>query len=201
MENDSVFGHLTVASHNGDCAYANIKTDRLGLDQHDRLLFASVLADAGYIKGLRAILNSDKRVTISASEIRVKKASQNDNWSKRPGTIVKLEGGYSTLIHRMGYGMTHALFLTRSPGFLVNLTDDHLWYAFMQPTYTTPMLRPWVPYLRRRLAEKGLLREAHAYRCECATLDATTADLDVIVTEGLRDREISIPDHDLAIVA
>ena len=186
-----IFGSLQFTGH--DTAWPEVKCDRLALDGYGRLLFASVLADAGIIKGIRALVNTDKRADIQASGIRIKQAGQDDYALKRPGTIGRMETGYVTEIHRLPYGQAHAFILSRHPGFLAALTDEHLWGVLTQPHHTTPILREWVPWLRRELIDRGKLKEAYCHRCECAVLEAATGDIDEAVSDGLKDGKLVIP--------
>ncbi len=185
------FGGLQVSG--SDIAWPVVKFDRLAIDGRGNLLFASVLADSGIVKGIRAVLNSPKKVTANASGVYVKRASE-ESWRQRiPNNIGVDNGQYKTLIHRLEYGMAHAFFMSAGKGFMPALTDEHLWSLLNTTEYTTPLLPEWITYIRKTLISKGLLEEAACYRCECAMLLACTADLDLIVTEGLSEGFISIP--------
>ena len=88
--------------------------------------------------------------------------------------------------------MLHAIFTCRQPGFLLNDSDDALWQELKQERFTTPLLRGWLPHIRKELEIKSLLSRCHTLECTCSILTATSADLDSIVESGLKNGLISI---------
>ncbi len=93
----------------------------------------------------------------------------------------------------MGYGLAHALFLTRMPGFMKVVTPESLWQELKSVRFTTPLLKEWVPYIEERLRADELLEDAHVFNCHCGVLSALTTHLDEIVSEGIQQRQILIP--------
>ena len=77
-------------------------------------------------------------------------------------------------------------------GFLPNDSDDALWQELKQERFTTPLLRGWLPYVRKELEIKSLLSRCHTLDCTCCILTATSADLDSIVEFGLKNDLIKI---------
>ena len=191
MSQDIVFGGIQVSGV--DTVWPTVKFDRIAVDSYGRLLFASVIADAGIVKGIRALLNCDKRVVIACDGVKVKRASADEWNARKPGTISKTDGGYRTLVHRLEFGQAHAFYVSQVKGFMAALTDEHLWALLNTTQYSTPILPEWIGYLRTELAKRSLLSEAECHRCSCATLTATTADLDLIVSDGIAGGFIAIP--------
>ena len=109
-------------------------------------------------------------------------------WSPSPS-------GYRIDAHRLGFGSIHALFTCRQQGFLPNDSDDALWQELKQERFTTPMLRGWLPYVRKELELKNLLSRCYTLDCTCCILTATSADLDSIVEFGLKNGSISIQEE------
>jgi hypothetical protein len=105
----------------------------------------------------------------------------------RPST-----SGYRIDSHRLGLGSVHALFTCRQQGFLLNDSDDALWQELKQERFTTPLLRGWLPHIRKELENLGLLARCYTLDCTCCVLTATSADLDAIVESGLKNGFISI---------
>ena len=64
-----------------------------------------------------------------------------------------------------GFGSIHALFTCRQPGFLLNDSDDALWQELKQERFTTPLLRGWLPYVRKELEISNLLDRCHTLDC------------------------------------
>ena len=56
----------------------------------------------------------------------------------------------------------------------------------------TPMLRGWLPHIRKEFELKSLLSRCYTLDCTCCVLTATSADLDEIVESGLKNADIAI---------
>ena len=122
-----------------------------------------------------------------------------EKWEARnPGRVIPTPEGYQVFTHKLGYGLAHALFLTRMPGFMKVVTEESLWQELNDVRFTTPILRAWMPYIEERLRADDLLEDAHVYRCQCGVLSATTKRLDEIVTRGLAEGHIVIPRRGVA---
>lgn len=50
-----------------------------------------------------------------------------------------------------------------------------------------------MPYIDATLRYEDRLEDANTFGCHCGILSATTAALDKVVSEGLMQREITIP--------
>ncbi len=187
------FGRLGVSLDKGG-AYA-IDADRVALSEDNVVLLASVLGDTGTIKGIRAVLNADVKAYLSVEGIETRQAGEtsHDYWSNRsPSYAKKDETQYLTFFHRLPFGMAHAVFVSKRPGFLPVGTPTRIWKELMDNRFTTPMLRGWMPYIVEQLRAKDLLRDAWCYRCQSVLLTATTEDLDQIVTEGVASGALAI---------
>ena len=57
---------------------------------------------------------------------------------------------YSAAVAKLAPGVIHLVALARIPGLMPNMSDDHLWAELSGPSYTTPLLRSWLPGSRRR---------------------------------------------------
>jgi hypothetical protein len=97
--------------------------------------------------------------------------------------------------HRLGFGSVHALFTCRQDGFLPNDSDDALWQELKQERFTTPLLRGWLPHIRKQLELSEWLSRCYTFDCTCSVLTATSADLDAIVEYGLKNGLIVIEDE------
>ena len=128
-----------------------------------------------------------------AGGVKVNQPSRESWYEHSPGKLVPSADGYQTYAHKLGYGQAHALFVTKTLGFLKVVTHESLWQELNDVRFTTPLLHDWIPYLAEQLQQEGLLEEAHVYNCNCGILSATTNHLDEIVSRGLRDGSIVIP--------
>jgi hypothetical protein len=161
--------------------------DKVALHQ-DRLVFISLVAASQDVKALRAAL----AVGLS-SPMRLKHVTlTKDGESEVPDTVWPSPAGYRLDTHRLGFGSNHALFTCHQQGFLPNDSDDALWQELKQERFTTPLLRGWLPHVRKELELKSLLAHCYTLECTCCMLTATSADLDSIVEFGLKNGLITI---------
>jgi hypothetical protein len=156
---------------------------------HDnRLMFMSLVAFSQDVKALRAGLASGLSSPMQLSIVTL----TNSGEDLVPANIWPSQHGYRIDCYRLGFGSIHALLTCRQPGFLPNDSDDALWQELKQERFTTPLLRGWLPYIRKELEIKCLLSRCHTLDCTCCVLTATSADLDAMVESGLESGLISI---------
>jgi len=173
----------------GESVDIRVRFDKLAVHQN-RLLFISLVAFSQDIKAIRAGLAAGLN-----SAIRLRIAIPTDHESDLPSSVWPSQIGYRIDAHRLGYGSVHALFTCRQPGFLPNDSDGALWQELKQERFTTPLLRGWLPHIRKELETENLLVPCQTLDCTCCVLTATSADLDSIVESGLKNGLISIKDE------
>ena len=157
----------------------------------NRLVFISLVAFSQDVKAIRAAFAAGLDSPMRLKNVTLSK----DDESTVPGAVWPSLGGYRIDAHRLGFGSIHALFTCRQQGFLPNDSDDALWQELKQERFTTPLLRGWLPYVRKELELKSLLSRCHTLDCTCCILTATSADLDSIVESGLKNGLISIQEE------
>jgi hypothetical protein len=157
----------------------------------DKLVFGSVVAFSQDVKAIRAALVAGPRTPMWLKNVTLSK----DGESKVPESVSPSPSGYRIDAHRLGFGSIHALFTCRQQGFLPNDSDDALWHELKQERFTTPMLRGWLPYIRKEFELKSLLARYYTLDCTCCILTVNSADLDSIVESGLKHRLISIQEE------
>jgi hypothetical protein len=174
----------------GKSIHVQARFDKVALHE-DKLVFISLVAFSQDIKAIRAALAAGlaspmwlKNVTLSR-----------DDESTMPGSVSPSPSGYRIDAHRLGFGSIHALFTCRQQGFLPNDSDDALWQELKQERFTTPLLRGWLPHVRKELELKSLLTRCYTLDCTCCILTATSADLDSIIETGLKNGVISIQEE------
>ena len=168
-----------------DSMWDPLRYDRLAVGASGALMFISLIGPTAIVAGIRAYLNTNKKVTILASGADVKRASAPPHHRRNPGNVARVAEGYRTEFHKVDYGAAHAVFITKSPGFLLSTEEEAIWQELNTDRFTTPLLREWMPWLMKTLTAKKFLVEAECYRCKCGELTCTTANLDVIVGEGI----------------
>jgi hypothetical protein len=164
--------------------------DKVAVHQ-DKLVFISLVAFSQDIKAIRAALASGLDSPMRLNNVVLSK----DGESEVPGSVWASPGGYRIDAHRLGFGSIHALFTCRQQGFLPNDSDDALWQELKQERFTTPLLRGWLPYIRKELELKSLLSRCHTLDCTCCILTGVSADLDSIVESGIKNSLISIQEE------
>ncbi len=70
-----------------------------------------------------------------------------------------------------------------------------MWQELKRERFTTPLLRGWLPYIRKELELKSVLARCYTLDCSCCVLTATSADLDSIVEGGLKNGSIAIKEE------
>jgi len=98
------------------------------------------------------------------------------------------DGGYACQRHYLGYATWHYVLLSKRKGFLPSLHDESLWQELQTDRYTTPILREWMPELRKDLLQRGYLEKASCVGCDCGVLTLPPEKLDEVVQDGLRTR-------------
>jgi hypothetical protein len=161
--------------------------DRVALHE-SKLVFISLVAFSQDVKALRAALAVGLDSPMRLRNVILSK----DDETMVPDSVWPAPGGYRIDAHRLGFGSIHTLFTCRQQGFLHDDRDETLWQELKQERFSTPMLRGWLPYIRKELELRSLLSRCFTLDCTCSLLTATSADLDSIVESGLRNGSIAI---------
>jgi hypothetical protein len=183
-----------------DVSIIGQRYNRLACTRRGEILLLSLIGNSADIKRVRACMLGGAKVGIQAAGAKIKQASQEDWQAANPGHIHATEEGYEFHKHKIGYGMEHALFLTRAPGFMRVVSPNSLWHELQKDRFTTPLMPEWMPYIEAKLREKEYLTEAFTYNCSCGLLSMTTPQLDEIVEKGIRTRKLLIPSTTLSAV-
>jgi hypothetical protein len=157
----------------------------------DRLMFISLVAFSQDVKAIRAGIGAGLTAPMKLKDVRLTKDSE----SNVPHQVWPSPGGYRLDSHRFGLGSVHATFTARQEGFLVNDSDEALWQELKHERFTTPLLRGWLPHVRKELELSEMLERCYTFACTCSVLTATSADLDGIVEAGLKNGLILIQDE------
>jgi hypothetical protein len=171
----------------GKSIHIQARFDKVALHEN-RLVVISLVAFTQDVKALRAAFAAGLDSPIQLKNVTLLR----DDEATVPGDVRPSHVGYRLDTHRLGFGSIHALFTCRQQGFLPNDSDDALWQELKQERFTTPLLRGWLPYIRKELEIKNLLSRCHTFDCACCVLTATSADLDSMVESGLRHGAIFI---------
>jgi hypothetical protein len=142
----------------------------------------SVMGAESAAKAIAAILHSDgkARFRIEAEGIHPYQEFDKD------------KDGYSVYKHRASLNHWHFLCISKRKGLLTSMDEASVWRELRSERFTTPLLRSWSPYIVGQLKERELLDQLDGFGCEAGLLAADSNDLDEIVTDGLRTREIVI---------
>ena len=171
--------------------------DRLAYGNRGQILLIGVVDYANKIRAMRAMLNSAaQKLTIECTGVRATQLTNEYGYygGRNPGRLSAGQSGYRIYVNKLEYGLCHALFASKEPGFMTTITPEALWEELNDTRFTTPILREWMPYLEKKLRKKSLLEEAWCFRCNAGFITASSEHLDTIVSEGLQTGEIAIPE-------
>ncbi len=161
------------------------RVSRMAATPDDATMYLlEVVGASQSINALRACLNSDVTCTFTTRGMRFTNGRRNGEYK---GFYREEEHGYSAHAVHLGHGHNHALFLSRAPGFLPVVSPESIYAELKKPHHTTPILRSWIDKIEQRLRLADKLEPLFCFRCDCARITATTADLDKIVSEGVKD--------------
>ena len=94
---------------------------------------------------------------------------------------------YGAAIAKLAPGVIHLVALAKIPGFMPNMSDDHLWTELSGPRYTTPLLRSWIPWLKRTMTKDGGIVVANGFQATVGVLKTEPDELDALVMQGVKE--------------
>ena len=99
-----------------------------------------------------------------------------------------IDGGYSSHIHHLAYGLSQMVLMTKAPGFLPCLTPEALWRELTKPAFTTPLKREWMPVLLKQATEgRGHgIKQATAWGCQPGIVTFNSTTLDQFICERVK---------------
>jgi len=142
----------------------------------------SVMGAESAAKAIAAILHSEGKAyfRIEADDINPYQEFSKD------------KEGYSVYRHRASLNHWHFLCISKRKGLLTCMNEASVWRELRSERFSTPLLRSWAPYVVQQLREPELLDQLEGFGCDAGLLTADNDDLDEIVTDGLRNRDIVI---------
>lgn len=159
--------------------------------EHDGLILLSATGPDTACKAVRAMLYaSDIEAEFSlefpdGTSQRLARA----HFEEKPVT-------YTAAVAKLAPGAVHLVALAKVPGLMPCLSDQHLWQELTGPRYTTPLLRPWVGWLKRAMIERGGITIADGHAATAGILTTTSEQLDEMVSLGVRSGCLEM-NHDL----
>ena len=97
---------------------------------------------------------------------------------------------YKARCLRLGFNSWQCLLYSSRPGLLLSDDDETLWQELSGTRFTTPLLRSWVPYIRTKLTEKGLLKPTVSFGFSPMLLELKSGQLDAIVSQGIKYKKL-----------
>jgi hypothetical protein len=160
------------------------RCDAIGLHDHEMLLL-SVVGPETSVKALTAGLRSSGK-----EQKRVEYSIQVGDVSG--GALSRCPDGYRIYRTRLDYGLWHVLCLAKRQGFMAVMTDEALWQHLQGDQFTTPLLREWIPWLKQRMKDRGVVVELSQSGCQAGLVLAGDATLDKLVSEGITEGHLAI---------
>jgi len=99
---------------------------------------------------------------------------------------------YTAATTKLAAGVIHLVAMARIPGLMPDMSDDHLWAELSGPSYTTPLLRSWVPWLKDTMTKSNGIVVAKGYASNVGVLTTEPDALDELVSLGVRDRHLAL---------
>ena len=185
------FGEISFSGK--DIVLPVVKYDRIAVGNRSELYLVSVVSETQRIKAIRAILCGGAKASINAAGGKIRRPNDPE-WceARNPGNLYPTPEGYNVYTQKMGYGLAHAIFVTRTPGFMKVVSEESLWQELNDVRFTTPLLREWLPYIEGQLRDHELLENAQVFNVSCGILNLNTDALDRIVSEGIKSGAIHI---------
>lgn len=179
--NDQTIGKVKLQAGDTELTF---RVNALAVDEGgllNRLLILSAAGSSTAIKSLRASLSSKKvRAKLRPTDV--------------PGfgpyvEIDKNPEGYHVHVSKLCRNTWHLMALADDPGLLVSSDPDTVWAALCRDHLTTPIIRPWLPWLHDTLLQlgSGYLRRVRGFGCRACLLEVDTDRLDELVHYGVRD--------------
>ena len=91
----------------------------------------------------------------------------------------------------------HMLAIKEEAKLMLSIDDESLWTALRNPEITTPVLRHWVPYIRKFLISKNRLKTLSGFGCEAGLLSIDTGLIDSIVAIGIQNNYLTFQEQQL----
>lgn len=152
------------------------------------IMVLSVASSSSTIKAVQAALHTRAKIVFYPSDIQ----GMQSYWK-----LYRSSHEYRIYRHRMSYGMWHMLAVAKHDGLLTESSHESLWRALQRDSFTTPMLREWVPYVKEQLITRGLLMPLRMFNCNASILTANDEELDKIVSYGVRFDHLKLEEpHD-----
>lgn len=140
----------------------------------------SAIGPASTIKSIAVGLRHPELARFRCNDTPVTLCNQGLN-----GQLSGTTDGYEVHRHFLGMNSWHLLAWSKWKKLLMAGDDETLWQRLRSEEYTTPMLRSWVPEIKKQLLEHNLLRKLDCFGAEAYYLAAKDKNLDEIVSAGV----------------
>jgi hypothetical protein len=161
-----------------------LRCDAIGLHEQEILLLSVVGPETSVralTAGLRSSGKDQERVEYTAHVGAVHMPS-----------LARCVDGYRVYHTKLAYGLWHVLCLAKRADFMPVMTEDAVWHHLQSASFTSPLLREWVPWLYKKMKANGLLVELNQSGCQAGLLLADSEAVDELVSEGLRKGHLAI---------
>ena len=188
--------HLGTLTMRAPMAHHTLQCAQFAYDGRDNsVLVASVAGPQTAVKSFAAALNENVKLTVTCRAFEIVDADGERgavrNWqefNRVPGG----QGKYKCHMHRLGYNQIHCLAVVKDPRLMSCITEESLWQKLRSTTYTTPLLREWMPWLMQNLIADSLLVKLPAFQCHPGLLTVDDTGLDTLVSRGVGTGALSI---------
>jgi hypothetical protein len=183
------FGRISTTgddkSFSADCDALAIKEPR---DYADALIVSAV-GPQTTIKAVCAVMGNSRSLIMSARNCGpcCPMAKPYERYIRTDGAF-----GYRVARTKLGYDTWHMLAISEDPQLIPVYSQRAVLDKLKSQRFTTPLLDGWIGWLVSQLRMRSHLRELTCFGCRAGYLNVTDAQLDAIVSEGVRDGHLTI---------
>jgi hypothetical protein len=133
------------------------------------------------------------RATLYQPDIQAEFVLSGDNGEEMTKARTEFDGkpvSYGAAVAKLAPGVIHLVAVAKIPGLMPNLSDNHLWTELSGPRYTTPLLRSWIPWLKRAMTKDGGIIVAEGLAARVGVLKTEPVELDELVSRGVKESHL-----------
>ena len=169
-------------------------------DRHNTIALVSVAGPQTAVKSFAAALNENCKLRVNVDGMDIKLADGSTEPAQRWQDFERVagQGKYKVAMHRLPFNSVQCTARLKDPRLLPSVSEEALWILLRSNRFTTPLLRPWVPWLMKAMLEDGTLERLPAFQCQPGVLAIDDGGLDKLVTQGINEGRLTVPGKECA---
>lgn len=166
------------------------------IDDRNSVMAMSIIGSATGCKAVTAALQAGKS---TSAILRLEGAAPAIQTYE---TLRGFLGGYTikkVALKNSSMTSYHVAAVAKHDRLIVDLTESALWSTLRSESFTTPILRSWIPWIMQEMLKRDchgstnvMLEKLRCFQMNCAVVNATSDDLDQLVSDGVQSGELEI---------